>query len=135
MDRYPSRTAGREMRRLQRLGIGPLVCFRCGYIDPIALIRVKVEWLVAKGLPKSIFEDHHIVGEKHDPDLTVLICRNCHALATEGLLRAGVSMQAAPDDDTRDALRLEALAVWFADVAESLWKWAAEKRNREGGNG
>ena len=130
MDRYPIRTARREMRRLARLGSTPLVCILCGCTDPVALIAATPEWLRANGVPSSLFEDHHIVGENHDGHFTHLICRNCHAKATEGFFRAGVSMMAEPDQNMREALRLEALAAFHEEAAEALRRWAAEKRSK-----
>jgi hypothetical protein len=130
IDKYPIRTAAREMRRLERLGDGPLVCVLCEYVDPVALIPVTEEWLRAKGVPSSLFEDDHVVGRAHDPKFIFPICRNCHAVLTEDRLRAGVSMRPAPDQNTRDVLRLEGLAVFHEKTAEALRRWAAEKRSK-----
>ena len=135
MDKDPIGTASREMQRLARLGDSPYVCILCGCTDPVTLIRVRADWLEARGAPRNLFHDHHIVGENHDPDLTVLICRNCHAKATEGLLRAGVSMMEESDRNTREALRLEGLAEFHEDVAAALRRWAEEKRISKGPNG
>ncbi len=120
------------MRRLARLGNGPLVCILCGYTDPIALMGVTAEWLMSKGIPQSLFEKHHPSGREHDPEFIFPICRNCHAKATEGLYCAGVSMMAEPDQDTREALRLEGLAAFHDETAEALRRWAAEKRSKVG---
>lgn len=131
MDADPSRTARREMRRLARLGSGPLVCFLCGYQDPVASIPVTEEWLKARGVPSTLFDDDHVVGRAHDPKFIMKICRNCHAVLTEDRLRAGVSMTPAPDQNTREVLRLEGLAVLHERTAEALRRWAAEKRSKE----
>jgi hypothetical protein len=128
IDNDPIGTAGREVKKLARLGDRALVCFLCGYSDPVALISVSPEWLRTNGCPTTLFEDHHIVGKNHDPKLTQLICRNCHAMAGEGLLRAGVSMTRERDPNVHEALRLEGLATFHEQVAASLRAWAAEKR-------
>jgi hypothetical protein len=120
MDNNPIATAGRETRRLERLGSGPLVCILCGYTDAVALIAVKPEWLLANGVPRTLFERHHFLGEVHDPNAKVLICRNCHAKVTEGLLRADVSMRPEPHPVLRVALMLEASAVFHEEEAAAL---------------
>jgi hypothetical protein len=125
MDNDPIGTAGRETRRLERLGSGPCVCILCGYADPVAFVLVTLEWLDANGVPRSLFEKHHFLGEAHDPNAKVPICRNCHARATEGLLREGVSMRPEPNPVLRVALMLEAEAVLFEDLA------AAKRRSAE----
>jgi len=117
MDNDPIRTAGRETRRLERLGSGPLVCILCGYTDPVALIPVSKAWLQEHGVPRSLLEDHPFYGENHDPEATVLICRNCHAVVHEGLLQAGVSLLPEPDPVARVALMLDAEAVFFEALA------------------
>jgi len=132
MDVDPSRTARREMRRLARLGSGPLVCICCGYLDPVALIPVTEDWLRGRGVPSTLFEDDHVVGRAHDPKFIIPICRNCHALFTEDRLREGVSMMPEPDQNEREALRLEGLAVFHERTAEAMRRWAAEKRSKEG---
>jgi hypothetical protein len=128
MDKDPIKTAGREKRRQERLCSSPRVCPFCGCVDPIALIAVAPEWLLAKGVPRTLFEGHHSVGEAHDPELIVLICRNCHAKATERLLCAGVSMRPAPDPVTRVALILDALAEFFEMLVAALRRWAETLR-------
>jgi hypothetical protein len=92
MDRDPIKTAIRETRRENRLG-QLRVCFLCGYADPVAFVVVTPEWSIEKGVPRSFFEKHHPNGEEHDREFKMPICRNCHARATEGLLRAGVTME------------------------------------------
>ena len=129
MDNDPIRTAGREARRLERLGSGPLVCVFCGYADPVALIAVTPDWLLAQGIPRTLFEDHHSVGIHHDPELKLLICRNCHAKATEGLLRADVDMRPEPRPVLRVALMLEAEAGMHEDFAAAKRRWATLLRD------
>jgi hypothetical protein len=117
-DRKPIRSARRKVRRLARLGSGPHVCPFCGCSDPVTLIPVTQEWLIAKGVPTTLFQYHHPLGEQHDPEFTILICRNCHAKATEGLLRADVSMLSEPDTVSR-------VVIMLRGSAENHRNWAA----------
>lgn len=119
IDNDPIGTAGRETARIARLGAGPLVCFLCGEADPVTLIPKTSDWLKRKGVHDTLFEKHHVAGEAHDAELTVLICRNCHAKATEGLLQAGVSMKPEPDPIERVAAMLDARAVFLETEAAS----------------
>jgi hypothetical protein len=128
IDRYPVRTAGRKMRKRERLGGGPYICPLCGETDPVSLLLVTSEWLDKKGVPTTLFEEHHFLIRAHDSEATVLLCRNCHAKATEGILMAGVTMRPEPNREIRWALKLEALAAHFQLVSTSLLKSAAEIR-------
>jgi len=101
------------MRRLKRLGPDP-VCILCGHANPFALIPVRRSWL----------EQHHVVCRQHDRDLTVPLCRNCHAEITELLLREGADTRFEPNRVVRVALMLRALAVFFEMLAPKLRRWA-----------
>lgn len=105
----------------------------CGYAEPISLIPVNSAWLDSNKdfLPHSLFEKDHIVGRKHDPAFVTAICRNCHAEVTELRRQAGISMLFEPDQAKRDALRLEALALFHTETAEALRRWASEKRSKK----
>jgi hypothetical protein len=123
MDRNPSATAARLMRRLKRLGPEP-VCVLCGYSNPFGLIPVK----------RKVLEDHHVVLKVHDSRLIVPICRNCHAEITERLQQEGISPYFEPDSGKRVALMLVALAVFFELLAPALRRWAdslKEKTNEK----
>lgn len=76
-------------------------------------------------MPKGFFEEHHILGRNHDPDLTVLLCHNCHFLVHEGYLRAGVDLSYEPDPQKRVAKMLRALAAFFEMLAKAFLQWAA----------
>jgi hypothetical protein len=84
---HPLRTARRRAQRLQKLGSEHPFCLWCGCSDPMLL----------RPVTRSFLEDHHIFGIANDPDFTLALCFNCHALATEGLLQAGVTMTREPD--------------------------------------
>ncbi len=133
MDGDPIGTTTRSERRQGRLGDGPHVCILCGCSDPVALIDKTPDWLEHHSIPKTLFEQHHPAGRHHDPELTVLICRNCHAVATEGHLQASVSMRPEPDPILRVATMLEALAVFLKILATALLGWAELLRNSRRG--
>lgn len=119
----PIGTDARHAERLRRLGPGPYICLFCGIEDPVVLIRKTLGWLEVR-VPRSLLEDHHVLCRNHDPNLTVLLCRNCHFMVTEGYLRAGISMQYEPDPRKRVALMLETLAAFFEMLAATLRQWA-----------
>ncbi len=124
IDKDPIKTAVRNVRRNQRLGEGEHSCLLCGYAEPEGLVAVNTQWLESRGVPRRLLEDHHLVGWKRDGELTALLCRNCHAKATEGLLRAGISMQREPDPKELVAMMLDALAVFFEMLAAAVRRWA-----------
>ena len=103
----PARAARRKAELREKLGVEQPVCFYCGYAEPVALQRVSRKFLA----------DHHQLGRKHDPDSTVLVCRNCHALAHETLLDAGVGLRPEGDPVQRVATMLRAEAVHFEMMA------------------
>ncbi len=84
---HPLRAARRRSQRLQKLGCEHPFCLWCGCSDPMLLRRVT----------RSFLEKHHVFGIANDPDSISALCFNCHALATEGLLQAGVTMNREPD--------------------------------------
>ena len=126
-DQSPIRTARRKVLREDRLGRNAF-CLFCGYACLESLTHVSREWLEAKGISKDwldrLLEEHHIVGEAHDPDLIVTLCLNCHREITEGLAREGVTMKPEKDRHKRVALMLRGSAVLFDFLAASFRKWA-----------
>ena len=131
-DQRPIHTARREALRQDRLG-STAFCLFCGYSCMESLTRVSRKWLEERGISKDridrLLEEHHIVGEAHDPDLTATLCLNCHREITEGLAREGVSMR--PEANLRKlvALMLRASAVLFECLATSYRKWASLLEN------
>lgn len=124
-DEKPIRTARRRVRRLSRFGSDNPTCLYCGCPE-VALLRP---------VTKRFLEDHHLLGESHDPNLTALLCRNCHYLATENLLRADVSMLPELDRLKRTAIMLRALSVHHRMLSDTHWQLAAsleEMRPRKG---
>lgn len=72
-----------------------------------------------------LLEEHHILGEAHDPDLIVTLCLNCHREITEGLDREGVSMYPEKNVNKLIVLVLRASAVLFESLASSYRRWAS----------
>jgi hypothetical protein len=131
-DQFPIRTARRKALREERLGKDAF-CLFCGYGCLESLTQVSRKWLESTGVSKDwltrLLEDHHVVGEAHDPDLLVTLCLNCHREVTEGLAREGVSMRPEKNISKLVALILRASAVFFEALAKSYRKWATLLEN------
>ena len=128
IDQQPVDTAVRRRRREARLGDGPRVCILFGQAHLENFVSVTGDWLKARGASDRLLEDHHLVGKRRDPKLTVPLCRNCHGDATESLATAGISMLAERDSRSRVATILDALAVFFEMLVNALRRWAHELR-------
>jgi hypothetical protein len=126
-DQKPIRTARRRTRRLNRSGSDHPACLYCGCSE-VALLRP---------VTKRFLEAHHLLGESHDPNLTALLCRNCHYMATENLLRADVSMLPEPDQLMRAVIMLRALSVHHGMLGNTLWQLATsiDESRKERGHG
>ena len=98
-DKNPIQTARRRSRREEQQR-----CVLCGRKDSI--------------------EQHHVAGRNHDPQLTGPLCQACHALATENLRRADVSMRHEPNSIKRVKKALSATAVFMRMLADALGRWA-----------
>jgi hypothetical protein len=98
----------------------------CGESELASLTPVTSDWLKANGIeiPKSLINFHHVVGEKHDRELGVPLCLNCHAKAHEHLRKAGISMQPVLNRVAGIALMLDAMASFFEMLITALRKWA-----------
>jgi len=79
---------------------------------------VSTDWI------DRLLEDHHVVGDAHDPNLVVTLCLNCHREVTEGLAREGVSMRPERNIHKLVALVLRSSAVFFEALAKSYRNWA-----------
>jgi hypothetical protein len=113
-DQKPIRTARRKTRQLNRAGSDHPTCLYCGCSEVALLIPVK----------KRFLEAHHVLGESHDTDLTILLCRNCHYRATENLLRADVKMLPEPGPIKRAVIMLRGLSVHHGMLEDTLWNLA-----------
>ena len=91
------------------------------------------QWLEAREIPRDrlnrLLQEHHVVGEAHDPDLVVTLCLNCHQEITEGLAREGVSMHPQTNLLKLIAQMLRGSAVLFDSLAASHRKWAVLLEN------
>jgi hypothetical protein len=126
-NQYPIRTARRKALREERLGKNAF-CLFCGYGCFESLTQVSRKWLESNGVStdwiERLLEDHHVVGEAHDPNLLVTLCLNCHREITEGLAREGVSMHPEKNVPKLVALMLRAAAVLLDGLAKSFRSWA-----------
>lgn len=110
----PARAARRKTELRERLGVERPACIYCGYHEPVALRRVSRKFL----------PEHHPLGQNHDPDLVVLVCLNCHAVAHELLDDAGVELESVSDPVMRVAAMLRAEAVHLEMLADSKQRQA-----------
>lgn len=105
----PARAARRKTELRDKLGSERPVCMFCGCAEPAVLRRVSRKFL----------EEHHLLGRNHDPNLTAFACLNCHVLAHEGLLDAGVDLRPESNPVKRVATMLRAEAVLFEKLART----------------
>src|SRR4051812_8075025 len=74
----------RSRRHRKRQKLGPAAqCILCGLASPEGLMPVSRSWL----------ELHHPLGFAHEPDLTVVVCRTCHAVLSAGQVDDGVPLR------------------------------------------
>ena len=111
----PARAARRTTELREKLGAEQPVCIYCGC----------AELAVLRPVSRKFLEEHHLLGRNHDPRLTVLVCRNCHALGHENLLNAEVDLEAESDPVKRVAMMLRAEAVHLEMLACTKRKQAA----------
>ena len=112
-DSNPKRTARCEARQQRRVP-PDAVCVRCGESAPY------------------LMEHHHVMGQAHKPDLTIVLCKNCHAKATQGQLREEVPLSATDNLLARVAAIFDALAAFFRFLADSLNELARQVRTSMG---
>jgi len=115
MEKNPIKNDKRKASRTRVLGEGSF-CVVCGYADSAGLTATA----------SKLLEDHHSVGRNHDPDLTVALCRNCHAELTEGVRKAGADMIEKPHVLDRIIHILRALGAFFRMLGEAFQRWAQE---------
>lgn len=113
--------AARRAKQQRRVG-KDASCALCGYAEPEALRRAPISKLDRKA--RSIIERHHVVGRNHDQTLTIPLCRNCHAQATEQLRQKGVSMKQPNTTLERLISILKALAAFFEMLGDACFRWA-----------
>lgn len=65
------------------------------------------------------FEGHHPLGENHETQLIIDLCKYHHSLIHDQMLDAGVDLRFEQNPVRRQAMMLKAEAVFFRDFAES----------------
>lgn len=113
----------REAEHLRKLGPPPHICIFCGCGDPAILIPKPLSWL-AKRVPRSVLERHHVFLRALDPDFTVLLCILCHFKVTQGYVKAGIEVGPEPDPQKRVKWMLKALAVFMRMLSKAIWHWS-----------
>ncbi|MDQ3692161.1 MAG: HNH endonuclease [Chloroflexota bacterium] len=109
----PIRTDVRRTHRARRFG-PDAACVCCGLTTPETLIAAD----------RSILEAHHVCGRANDGGLTVPVCRNCHAILTEGQRAGGATFTAPPTVLHQVAAALASFFAFLADMAERGMAWA-----------
>ena len=110
----PVRAARRKAELRERLGAERPACAYCGYEELVALRRIS----------RKLLLEHHVLGRKHDSDLSVIACLNCHAVVHEMLADAEVDLRPQSDPVKRVAAMLRAEAVHLEMLANSMRKQA-----------
>jgi hypothetical protein len=120
----PLRTARRKAQRLAKLFAKPgdhPICLGCGCSEPM-LLRPITKRVFEKH--RRFFEEHHVFGWRHDSITTLALCFNCHALVTEGLLQAGVTMKREPNPLKFAITVFRAMGVHHRMLSDACWKFA-----------
>lgn len=114
MERDPIKNEARRYRRKIVVGEGT-ACAICGERDPAAL--------VAKG--RTLLEQDHVFGSANG-DLTVTLCRNCHAKRTELQLASGARLSHLDERSFLDRCEaaLRSLAAFLQLLVNALGAWA-----------
>jgi hypothetical protein len=115
LSQNPARAARRKTELRERLGAEWPICIYCGYSELVALRKIS----------RKLLPEHHVWGQNHDPDLTVIACLNCHAVIHERLNDAEVELEPLSDPKERVATMLRAEAVHLEMLASSKRKQAA----------
>jgi hypothetical protein len=113
----------RKAAHLRKLGRPPHICAFCGFADPLRLKAKPLDWVKAR-VPPSTLQKHHVVGERHDGRLIVLLCANCHLLVHRRYLDDGIDLRSESDSRKRVAQMLRARAT-YAELEADCWRdWA-----------
>ena len=121
---HPLRAARRRAQRLAKLlaklGDHP-VCLSCGCSEPMLLRPISKSFLKKH---RRFFEEHHVFGRMLDSITVLALCFNCHALITEGFLKAGISMKREPNTVKFAGVVFRALAVHFRMLSDACWRFS-----------
>ena len=113
MDTDPIRTELRRTKREERHGAGA-TCVICGESALETLIQA----------PAALIEQHHPLGQNHEPDITLPVCRNHHAKLHEQYAQEGADLRTQPTFMERLLQMLRALAAFFRMLGEAFASWA-----------
>jgi hypothetical protein len=91
--------------------------------------------MLLRPVTRSFLEKHHIFGVANDRDSTLALCFNCHALATEGLLQAGVTMTREPDSHKFAINMFRASAFHLRMLSEASGRFATYLEQHEDRSG
>lgn len=115
-DKYdPMGKPGRKHRRRQKLG-RTACCIMCGTTDPTVLIQVE----------RAFFEQHHVLGQAHVPDLKVTACRSCHARLSAAQVDDAVPLEPQPTLLERLIAILLALSSFLRELGDELLTWGTK---------
>jgi hypothetical protein len=120
----PLRAARRKAQRLAKLLTKPgdrPICLFCGCDEPLLLRPIKREFIRKH---RRLFEEHHVFGRKLDVITVLALCFNCHALITEKLAQAGLTMQRDPDLCAFYRSVLRSMAVHHRSLSDAFWRFA-----------
>src|SRR5947209_1434887 len=93
----------RERQAKRRLGTDNPVCCQCGVDD----------W--------RILQLHHMAGQAYD-DLTIILCKNCHAVLSDGQS----DHPSAHDDEPSMLARIGRMLLGAADFFRRWAEWLSE---------
>jgi hypothetical protein len=108
-----------DRRRARRQAALPAdaCCVLCPESAPEALMMVD----------RSLLEAHHPLGEGIAPELTVPLCRNCHAAQTEAQTAVGVELRRNERSLLGTIASVAcALGVFLQALAERLLAWGQQ---------
>jgi hypothetical protein len=114
-----------DRRRARRQATLPAdaCCVLCLQSAPEALLMVD----------RTLLEAHHPLGKGTAPELTVPLCRNCHAIQTEAQLAAGVDLRRRERSLLGTVASVTfALGVFLRALAERLLAWGQQLLQLEG---
>ncbi len=107
---YDPMNAGRRRHR-RRQELGPDArCAGCGETDVSAVRKFK----------RSVLEQHHPFGEAHEPDVTIVLCRTCHAKYTAAQYDDGVPLTPQPSTLERLVAANTAFGSFLKQSGENL---------------
>ena len=118
MEKNPIKNDARRTARESQIG-SERTCRLCQEADIASLTRG----------PRSLLEEHHVVGQANDPDLTITLCFNCHRKLTERMRANGTSMHTPKTCLDQLVAFLLGLAAFFRMLSEKLTEWASKPGN------